>query len=41
MGRRFVDMRTIQRRMQFTDDRINRALRKAADMPISQEEQAR
>jgi len=32
MGRRFVDMRTIQRRMQFTDDRINRALRKGADM---------
>jgi len=28
MGRRFVDMRTIQRRMQFKDDRINRALRK-------------
>jgi len=32
MGRRFVDMRTIQQRMQFKDDRINRALRKAADM---------
>jgi len=26
MGRRFVDMRTIQRRMQFKDDRINRAM---------------
>jgi phage recombination protein Bet len=32
MGRRFVDIRTIQRRMQFKDDRINRALRKGADM---------
>jgi len=29
MGRRFVDMRTIQRRMQFKDDRINRRLAKA------------
>jgi hypothetical protein len=35
MGRRFVDMRTIQRRMQFKDDRINRALRKGAAMADS------
>jgi len=31
VGRRFVDMRTIQRRMQFKDDRINRALQKIAE----------
>lgn len=30
MTRRFVDMRTIQRRMQFKDDRINRALARDA-----------
>jgi hypothetical protein len=35
MGRRFVDMRVIQRRMQFKDDRINRALRKGAAMADS------
>jgi hypothetical protein len=30
MTQRFVDMRTIQRRMQFKDDRINRALARDA-----------
>ncbi len=37
MGRRFVDMRVIQQRMQFKDDRINRALAKhAADKAAEQ-----
>jgi phage recombination protein Bet len=31
MGHRFVDMRTIARRMQFKDDRINRAMRAAQE----------
>jgi len=32
VGRRFVDLRTIQRRMQFKDDRVNAAMRKAEAM---------